>query len=250
MTLRSSRDGSMFVEHQPGNAPRVLALHGWGRQRSDLAELVSDRDALLVDLPGFGSSPPPPAAWGAEEYANAVAEYLREQSSAPCVVVGHSFGGRVGVALAANHPDLVRGLVLCGVPLVRIAPPAKPKRSVRLARWANHCGVLGDAALERVRHRHGSADYRAAQGIMRDVLVRVVGEDYSELLTRITAPVGFCWGERDTAVPVEIARRAAELVANVVVFDVVAGAGHDVMFDVEARTRAVLNAVIEAACAE
>ena len=42
--------------------------------------------------------------------------------TAPPVVVGHSFGGRIAVCLAALYPDRVGSLVLTGVPLVKQTP--------------------------------------------------------------------------------------------------------------------------------
>ena len=248
MSLRSYLDGALIVEQREGTRPPVLALHGWARDRRDLVGIVSGREALLPDLPGFGSSPPPPEAWGAVEYGASVAEFLTSHGQGPYVVVGHSFGGRVAVALAAEYPSLVSGMLLCGVPLVLIAPPARPKLAFRAARWAQRRGLLSDSVVERLRQRYGSADYNAAEGVMRAVLVRVIAEDYSELLARVQAPVGLCWGENDAAVPVEVARRAASLVTNLACFEIVPGVGHDVILQAPDRTRAALQCVVDAAC--
>ena len=83
---------------------------------------------IALDLPGFGRSAPPDAPWGAADYAEAVVPVL-DAMTRPVVVVGHSFGGRVAVTLAAERPDDVGALVLTGVPLLhragrRAAPPA------------------------------------------------------------------------------------------------------------------------------
>ncbi len=110
-------------------------------------------------------------------------------------------------------------------------------------------GLISDDAMEARRRRHGSADYRAATGVMRQVLVRVVNEDYADQLRRVTAPTAFCWGEDDTAAPVATARRAWELVPNPVSFDVVEGSGHDVHRSRPERVRAVVDAVVAAGSA-
>ena len=44
-----------------------------------------------------------------------------------------------------------------------------------------------------------SEDYRSAQGVMRDVLVRAVNEDYVEEMARVQCSTRLFWGERDTA---------------------------------------------------
>jgi pimeloyl-ACP methyl ester carboxylesterase len=245
MPLITDASGMVFAElTDPATGPGlVVALHGWGRDRRDLIGAVGDHRALAVDLPGFGTSPPPPVPWGSADYAAAVGRLLEERSLHPAVLVGHSFGGRVAVVLAADRPDLVSGLVVIGTPLLR-GPGRSVAWSHRLARYANRIGLISDDAMEARRRRHGSADYRAATGVMRQVLVRVVNEDYADHLGRVTAPTAFCWGEDDTAAPVPTVRRAWELVGNPVSFDVVAGSGHDVHLSRPERVRAAIDAVV------
>ncbi len=247
MTLRTHLDGSIFAEHVPGRAPTVLALHGWGRTRADLLDALDGHDVVSVDLPGFGASPEPPDAWGAEGYARRVAAMIEEGGLGPVVVVGHSFGGRVGVHLAADHPHLVRGLVLVGTPLWRSAPPGRGPLPYRVVRRLRRMRLVPESTLESMRHRYGSADYRAVEGVMRDVLVTVVNEDYRPQLGRIGVPVGFVWGADDTAAPAQLVDEAVPLVAQCAGSDVVPGAGHDVHRSHPERLRAVLDTVIDAA---
>jgi pimeloyl-ACP methyl ester carboxylesterase len=116
-------------------------------------------------------------------------------------VLGHSFGGRVAVCLAARRPELVSGLVLTGVPLLRLAATPRPALTYRLARAANRAGLLSDKRMDKLRDSRGSADYRAATGMMRDILVKSVNETYDTELRAIRCPVRLVWGERDTAAP-------------------------------------------------
>jgi pimeloyl-ACP methyl ester carboxylesterase len=249
VTIRSHLDGKVFADHLGGEPPRVLALHGWGRDRRDLAEALEGHSVIAVDLPGSGSSPPPPAVWGAEEYASAMATVLEEvaEPGERFVVVGHSRGGCIAACLAAARPDLVRGVVLVAAPVVRLTAPRPPAAWYRLLRGAVAKGLLPDSMLERVRERRGSADYRAARGIMRDVLVRVVSESYESQLEQIRCPVGLCWGADDVDVRPAVAERAAELVPDCVALEIVAGAGHDVQRDAVTAFRGVVSRVIEAA---
>lgn len=203
--------------------PRVLALHGWSRSGGDFARVLAGTDALAIHLPGFGTTPPPPAPWGSVEYADHLAAAL--SGTGPYVVVGHSFGGRVAVRLAAAHPGLVTSLVLTGVPLVRATPPPKPALLLRVVKRLHAAHLVPASIVDRARRNAGSADYRAAEGVMRGVLVRVVGEDYRADLARVTQPVHMVWGADDDAAPLAGARLAAQLLADVRL-DVVPGAGH------------------------
>src|ERR1700728_2913871 len=125
--LRSFAGGDLFGEIWGQPPARVLALHGWRRTHGDFLGVLGSGSSMgpsasiALDLPGFGASPPPPEAWGSAEYARLVARVLQEGGpgapAAPVVVLGHSFGGRVAVHLAASHPELVHALVLTGAPI-------------------------------------------------------------------------------------------------------------------------------------
>lgn len=219
--------GEALFGEQYGTAPaRVLALPGWMRQRSDFRQVLVGLDAIALDLPGFGgASPPPDDPMGAAGYADAVAPAL-EACADRVVVLGHSFGGRVAVHLAASHPQ-VGALVLTGVPLLfRAGRPGRPSASYRIVRWLHGRGLVSDGRMERIRHERGSADYRAASGTMRSVLVTVVNESYEEVLPHVQCPCELVWGDDDDAVPVEVAERATALFGDRASLTIVPGAGH------------------------
>ncbi len=230
MALRTFAGGGLFGSVAGTGTPRVLALHGWGRSHRDFDAVVAPSDApavdaLALDLPGFGASPPPPAAWGAADYARAVGEVLGDMEL-PVVIIGHSFGGRVALHLAVQRPDAVRALVLTGVPFMHpVGRRARVAPAYRLARRLHSVGLVSDARMEAARQRYGSADYRAAEGIMRAVHVRSVNETYEAELDAITCPVHLVWGAVDTATPLEVAERAE---ARLAVSDltVYPGVGH------------------------
>lgn len=222
--LQSLCQGRLFAERTGQPSSEVVGLHGWARSHDDLEAALGGLNALLIDLPGFGVSPEPPAAWGSLEYAELVADALRTLNR-PQVVVGHSFGGRVAVRLAAGWPELVAGVVLTGVPLLRRSNAAAPSWRFRVARWGSRHGLVSDDRMEKLRQRYGSEDYRRANGVMRSVLVRVVNESYEEDLPRITCPVELIWGSKDTAAPLEMVQRACDLLPKARL-EVIDDAGH------------------------
>lgn len=234
-----------------GTGPLIVGLHGWGRDHRDFSAVLGRYPHLLVDLPGFGVSPPPAATWGAADYAACVAAVLDSRAAAtsaeagPPVVIGHSFGGRIAVCLAASRPDLVRALVLCGVPLLRSPRDGRPGVSYRLGRKARQMGLLSERRFEAIRRATGSADYNAAIGVMRSVLVRVVNESYEAELAAIRCPVALLWGANDRAVPPSMVEKASRLLTVPTAADVVDGAGHDVHLDAPGRLVAMLDEVIQ-----
>jgi pimeloyl-ACP methyl ester carboxylesterase len=162
--------------------------------------------------------------WGAADYAAAV-EPVLDELPGPLVVLGHSFGGRVAVHLAARRPAEVAALVLTGVPLIRRHGAGKPALSFRLARALNRRGIVSDARMDARREKHGSSDYRAAKGVMRDVFVRVVNESYEEQLRSLRCPVELVWGDDDTEAPITQAEQAAAIVPGATLTRL-PGAGH------------------------
>ena len=228
--LRTFADGRLFGSVTGTEAPRVLALHGWARSHRDFDAVIAPAGeaplpALALDLPGFGASPPPPDAWGAEAYAEAVGAVLGEMGS-PVVVLGHSFGGRVALHLAVQRPEAVRALVLTGVPLLHPAGRrGRVSAAYRMVRGLHRLHLVSAGTMEAARQRHGSEDYKAAQGIMRQVLVRSVNETYEEQLDAVQCPVHLLWGAEDSAAPLEVAERALARLAQGDI-EVFSGIGH------------------------
>ncbi len=238
--LKSFAEGTVFGERFGDGPVQVLALHGWGRDRRDFDEVLRGLDAVAVDLPGFGASPAPVEAIGTAGYAALIAPVL-DALDEPAILVGHSFGGRVAVHLAVLIPDKVRALVLVGVPLLRRADAGKgsPPLPYRAVRALRRLGWVGDGRMERARQRYGSADYRAATGVMRQVLVTVVNESYELQLDQIHQPVRLIWGSNDADVPVEIAERAMHHLTNAQL-SVLEGVGHHVCLEAPEAVRAAL----------
>jgi pimeloyl-ACP methyl ester carboxylesterase len=225
MAKKAFDSGRIFgVTH--GTAPfRVLALPGWLHTAADwdatLRSLTDEAGGVALDLPGFGgATPEPEEATGSGGYAERVEPVLDELvagAGGPIVVVGHSFGGRVALHLAARRPDAVSALVLTGVPrlVAPEGPVTKPALSYRVARWLHRRGVFPDSRMEALRKKSGSADYRNAPSVtMRNVLVAVTNEVYEEQLRALRCPVELVWGEADTAAPIADARRAADLLGG------------------------------------
>jgi pimeloyl-ACP methyl ester carboxylesterase len=247
--LRALVGGAVFGEVWGPAPPDVLVLHGWRRSHADFRGVVGpeapagELPSWAPDLPGFGSSPAPPVVWGSADYAGALVPLLEEGGSpgGPAVVLGHSLGGRVAVALAAARPDLVRALVLTGAPVgPRSTAGRRPPLGYRLARDLHRRGLLSDERMEAGRRRHGSADYRAAEGLMRDVLVRLVNESYEESLAAIRCPVELVWGDDDPEVPLSVARGLAERLAGARL-TLCPGAGHLTPLSAPAELRAAVD---------
>ena len=214
----------MAVFHIDGEsgrpAPLLIWAHGWGhthRAFLPLAESVRrTASSVLIDFPGFGASPPPPAVWGTADYADAAAEWIATLPAGPRVWIGHSFGCRVGLQLAARHPEAVNGMVL--IAAAGLPPHRSPAARMRIAarRWAFRMArslTPEGPARDRLRERFGSADYRQA-GAMRPILVKTVSENLTDIARAVHCPVTLLYGENDRETPPEIGERLQRLIPN------------------------------------
>jgi pimeloyl-ACP methyl ester carboxylesterase len=106
-----------YVERGSGE-PLVL-LHGNGSmiedfESSGLIDLAAKNYRVIVfDRPGFGHSDRPRnVVWTPDAQAELIKLALERLGVSHAIVLGHSWGAAVAVALALKFPDLVRGLVL------------------------------------------------------------------------------------------------------------------------------------------
>jgi pimeloyl-ACP methyl ester carboxylesterase len=110
--LAGSRTILAESEREPNGAERVVLVHGsMDRQAGflKLARLLSNSfEVTLYDRRGYASSSALPGPFGIAAHVRDLAVVI---GSKPAIVIGHSFGGTVALACAAQHPELVRGVV-------------------------------------------------------------------------------------------------------------------------------------------
>jgi pimeloyl-ACP methyl ester carboxylesterase len=119
-----------YVEMGPKDAsgPPVVMIHGILAQLRHFSYALADRIAkdhrvILIDRPGWGHSTIVGRRPGIGAQADMIAEALDTLGVEKPLVVGHSMGGAVSLALALRHPGLPRGLAL-------IAPYTQPVEKV------------------------------------------------------------------------------------------------------------------------
>ena len=110
------------VERAPDGPERgaVLLVHGASGNFADMSVALADRLAALgfrafsVDRPGHGWSARAStrAAASPERQAQTLRQALARRGVAEAIVVVHSLAGVLGLAMAMNAPEFVRGLVL------------------------------------------------------------------------------------------------------------------------------------------
>lgn len=106
-----------YVER--GSGPPVVLLHGNGALLQDfgasgvLGLAAQEHRVIAFDRPGFGySERPADRTWTPEAQGAAIADALERLGVGPAVIVAHSWGTMVALAMALARPEMVAGLVL------------------------------------------------------------------------------------------------------------------------------------------
>jgi pimeloyl-ACP methyl ester carboxylesterase len=131
---------------EEGYGEPLVLLHGNGSmvedfESSGLIELAAQRYRVIaIDRPGFGHSARPRGeVWTDVAQAELIADALDEMGVSSAIVLGHSWGCSVAVALGLNHPHLVSALVLAsGFYYPSVRAEAVPSLGLQMP-------VLGDA---------------------------------------------------------------------------------------------------------
>ena len=169
-----------------------------------IAERLSSLNHVVVpDLYGFGSTPHPEKPLTLEDYAEGVRNLLSRLSVKECVVVGHSFGGRVAMRLA------VRDLRVSGVILIDSAG-IPPRRGIDY-----RARVAAYKIGRRFHLKHlpkGSSDYAALTGVMRRTFVNVVNESNEKDARSIAVPTLLLWGKEDKDTPMYMCKKLCKLI--------------------------------------
>lgn len=204
--------------------PVIIWAHGWGQSHAAFLPLAESLQMMgrhiLIDLPGFGATLKPETDWDTEEYADAVAVWMKEHGLSGVIWGGHSFGCRVGIRLAAKYPELVRGLALiAGAGLKRKRPWYKQLYfkgriyTFKLLKKLIPFG-LNESWL---RSKFGSRDYNNA-GEMRGIFIKTISEDLSDVAAEVSCPVLLVYGSDDEETPAEYGQRYARIMKRAELF--------------------------------
>lgn len=170
-----------------------------------VALLSPEFQVLTPDLPGHGLGRQEP--FSIDRAVSQIAELIRHAAPAGAIVAGDSLGGYTAMALAAAHPELVRGLVLAGCSF----------EFKGVAAWTARAAAFVTAALIRLAGRkrllaktvhqvpkvfpNAPLDAILAGGIelgaRGEAFLDLAGRDFFEPLSRYPGPILVVNGETD-----------------------------------------------------
>ena len=232
-----------------GKGPVLLLLHGTGAATHswrDLLPLLAKHFKVIApDLPGHGFTAMGPLTLPA--MANAVTALLDELKAEPRMIVGHSAGAAIGLRMVLDGRVTPRAFVALSpalLPFPGLAAQLFPTlaKMLFLNPFAPHifarmAGPLRE--VERFMAKSTGSTIDAAgvdcyarlfrkPGHIRGTISMMANWDLEPLkrdLPKLSLPVLFIHGDKDTAIPIAKAREAAALVPGAR-FETLAGLGH------------------------
>jgi len=245
---RASINGTSLHYEIHGSGEPVVFLNGvmmtvqsWAAQ---IAFFSPRYRCLMHDLRGQLLSDKPPGPYSMEEHAEDLEQLLDQLEVGSCHVVGTSYGGEVGMAFAAEHPERVRSLsVIASVghvePLLHLQvegwaqaalhSPDTLFNSVASQTWGNRFLADNPAVLELGARRVQDFpdDFFPAFAQLVEAFQRF---DLRDRLAEIAAPTLVVCGELDQLKPVAYGREIARAVDGAELV-VVPDAGHAVVIE-------------------
>lgn len=135
-----------------GSHGRIVYVHGLAGASTNWTELMGllgdEFPGEAIDLPGFGRSPAPvDGDYRLDAQAECVIDLIRAGGE-PVNLVGNSMGGSLAVRVAAEHPELVRTLVLVSPALPDLYPRLVPYQMTSAL-----VPIIGPAVYARMQSR-------------------------------------------------------------------------------------------------
>ena len=208
------------------DAPVLVVLQGWGTGMEiydSVAAAVNDRYRVVqFDLPGFGASDEPEEPWNVDAYADFFCSFMEALGIKKAALLGHSYGGRVIIKLAARDslPFEIEKIVLVDSAGVMPERSASQNFKVKLYKikrtflMSKPVHAMFPEVIDYWMSKQGSEDYRNASPVMKRCLVLAVNEDLQHLMPSVKQEVLLVWGDLDLDTPISDAHKMEAKMPN------------------------------------
>lgn len=240
--MRIGRINGVRLHHEvdgPADGPPIVFANSLGTDlrvwSPMLAHLASGRRIVRYDMRGHGLSDAPDGDYFMGDLVADAAALIEHLALPPVVFVGLSIGGMVAQGLAAERPDLVRGVVLSNT-AGKIGTPDVWNERRRAVREGG-IGALADGVLDRWFTPAFRAERADELALWRHMLTRtpvagylgccaaIAETDLRDSTAALSLPALVIAGTDDGSTPPDLVREMADSIAGSR-FELIRGAGH------------------------
>lgn len=219
----------VFSTRRGSGQPLVL-VHGFCEDtriwETTAPQLATFCEVVCVDLPGFGKTPltenkNPETI---EDMADRLAFTLRAEGLEKSIVIGHSLGGYITLALAERHPELLSGFGLFHS-TAYADTEEKQQNRLKQVDFVKNNGVLPFVEVlipglfaksqphdEQLAQSLAIAKECSPQGIINALLAMRLRRERLDVLQKANVPVLVIAGAEDALIPAEVSSYQASLV--------------------------------------
>lgn len=216
-----------YEVNRRGDSVPLVFLHGWRSESTTWFRAISTLPIpmIFIDLPGFGKSEIPPDSFNLDDYRQTVHDILAKLAIKKCVLVGHSFGGRIAVKFAVRYPQIVTSLILVDAAGIQKKTLDKKIKGLTAKVVKPFFRFPGLQSLRKAIYTAmGSEDYIATPKLTK-IYQNIMKEDLMPLYSQISCPTMIVWGNLDQDTPLSDAQTMNTLIPTSEL-KVIDGAGH------------------------
>lgn len=187
----------------------ILFLHGWEGSTKSFSYVQNEFAAFCktvnIDFLGFGKSDSLIYPFDVYDYAFSVYELICKLKLNNITIVSHSFGGRVAIILSSIFKVNIVNLVL--VDSAGLKPKFNLATKIKVLKFKLAKKLVKNKILNsRVLNKFGSADYKKLKPIMKKSFTKIVNQDLTYLLPKISCSTLIVWGKKDKSTPFYMAK--------------------------------------------
>jgi len=191
-----------------GEGEDFLILHGWGSsaerwQKIGESLVKNGYKVVIVDLPGFGETDKPLEAWSLDDYCNFIDNFTKALKLERFYLLGHSFGGSLAIKYSLRFPEKIKKMFLVASAGIR-RKTFKKSFFRKIAKVFKKLSFLPFYSLIRrafYKVAIRKSDYPYTEGVMKKTFLKVINEDLSGVVSKISVPTIIIWGDKDELVP-------------------------------------------------
>lgn len=205
-------DFNIYYEKYGKGKSNIVILPGWGDTRSTFNSMIETLknyfSVYIIDYPGFGNSCFPNRDLDIYDYANLIKDFITVNNIENPIIIGHSFGGRIGIILTGLYKMQIKKMILIDSAGIKPRKKLKTKFKQMLYKFLKKTSLvfpkkIRSIYLNKLINVFGSSDFKNLDQNIRTTFIKVINEDLTKYLKNISTSTLLIWGEYDKDTPLD-----------------------------------------------
>lgn len=219
-------------------SPAIVLIHGAGSNRlywpAEIRRMLGLR-VYAIDLPGHGKSSHLSGCQSIEEYTGYLMNWMDAMGLEQVLLIGHSMGSGIALALATQQPEYVSGIVLIGsaarlevnpeLLILASDPQTFPKAVRTIIKWS-----FSPSASPRLVELASQRMLEGKPDVLYGDLLACNSYDITEFLSNVQPPTLLICGEGDKMTPLHRSLHLADSLPAARL-EIIPQAGHMVILE-------------------